>query len=235
MTHQTTSQMTNILAIDCAFSQLQLGLLHGDKVHCRELGEVRDHSRHLLDQIDRLLSDAKVSPEQLSAIAFGQGPGSFTGLRIAVGVVQGLAYGLEIPVIPIPSMGVIATRVFRDYSAEHVTVALHARADEVYLARFQRGDNFLPVQVGPYEVGCVTDFAIPTQHCEILAGGGANTFAEFAPGYFSAFDQTLISAQSNIGDLIELAKVEFAAGQWVDPMVASPIYVREEVAKKPLL
>ena len=168
MTHQTTSQMTNILAIDCAFSQLQLGLLHGDKVYCRELGEVRDHSRHLLDQIDRLLSDAKVSPEQLSAIAFGQGPGSFTGLRIAVGVVQGLAYGLEIPVIPIPSMGVIATRVFRDYSAEHVTVALHARADEVYLARFQRGDNFLPVQVGPYEVGCVTDFAIPTQHLSLI-------------------------------------------------------------------
>ena len=235
MTHQTTSQMTNILAIDCAFSQLQLGLLHGDKVHCRELGEVRDHSRHLLDQIDRLLSETKVSPEQLSAIAFGQGPGSFTGLRIAVGVVQGLAYGLEIPVIPIPSMSVIATRVFRDYSAEHVTVALHARADEVYLARFQRGDKFLPVQVGPYEVGCVTDFAIPTQHCEILAGGGADIFAEFAPGYYGAFDQAVTAAQSNIGDLIELAKVEFAAGQWVDPMVASPIYVREEVAKKPVL
>ena len=233
MTHQTTSQMTNILAIDCAFSQLQLGLLHGDDVHRRELGEVRDHSRHLLDQIDRLLSETKVSPEQLSAIAFGQGPGSFTGLRIAVGVVQGLAYGLEIPVIPIPSMGVIATQVFRDYCVDHVTVALHARADEVYLARFQCGDNFLPVQVGRYEVGCTKDFAIPTQHCEVLAGSGASTFAEFAPEYFSAFDQTIIAAQSNIGDLIELARLEFEAGRWVDPMVASPIYVREEVAKKP--
>ena len=110
-----TYQMTNILAIDCAFSQLQLGLSHGDNIRLRELGEVRNHSRRLLDQIDRLMSEAKVSPEQLNAIAFGQGPGSFTGLRIAVGVVQGLAYGLEIPVIPIPSMGVIVTRVFRDY------------------------------------------------------------------------------------------------------------------------
>ena len=102
MTHQTTSQMTNILAIDCAFSQLQLGLLHGDDVHRLELGEVRDHSRHLLDQIDRLLSETKVSPEQLSAIAFGQGPGSFTGLRIAVGVVQGLAYGCLLYTSPSP-------------------------------------------------------------------------------------------------------------------------------------
>ncbi|MEK9591767.1 MAG: hypothetical protein VW390_10705, partial [Gammaproteobacteria bacterium] len=76
---------------------------------------------------------------------------------------------------------------------------------------------------------------IPTQHCEILAGGGANTFAEFAPGYFSAFDQTVTAAQSDIVDLIELAKIECEAGRWVDPMVASPIYVREEVAKKPVL
>ena len=91
------------------------------------------------------------------------------------------------------------------------------------------------MQVGHYEVGCVKDFAIPTEHCEILAGSGANTFAEFAPEYFSAFDQAAIAAQSTMGDLIELAKVEFAAGQWVDPMVASPIYVREEVAKKPVL
>ena len=229
-----TYQMTNILAIDCAFSQLQLGLSHGDNVRLRELGEVRNHSRRLLDHIDRLMSEAKVSPEQLNAIAFGQGPGSFTGLRIAVGVVQGLAYGLEIPVIPIPSMGVIATRVFRDYSVDRVTVALHARADEVYLARFQCGDNFFPVQVGHYEVGCVKDFAIPAEHCEILAGSGANTFAEFAPEYFSAFDQAAIAAQSTMGDLIELARVEFEASRFVNPMAASPIYVREEVAKKPL-
>ena len=229
-----TYQVTNMLAIDCAFSQLQLGLCHGDNVRLRELGEVRNHSRHLLDQIDRLMSEAKVSPEQLNAIAFGQGPGSFTGLRIAVGVVQGLAYGLEIPVIPIPSMGVIATRVFRDYSVDRVTVALHARADEVYLARFQCGDNFFPVQVGQYEVGCVKDFAIPTEHCEILAGSGANTFAKFAPDYFSAFDQAAIAAQSTMGDLIELAMLEFEASRFVNPMAASPIYVREEVAKKPL-
>ena len=235
MTDQPTHPMTNILAIDCAFSQLQLGLCHGDNVHQRELGEVRNHSRHLLDQIDQLLSETKVTPEHLSAIAFGQGPGSFTGLRIAVGVVQGLAYGLDIPVIPVPSMSVIASRVFRDYSVDRVTVALHARADEVYLARFQRGDNCLPVQVDWYEVGCAADFAIPTQHCEILAGSGANTFAEFAPRYARAFGQTVSAVQSNIGDLIELAKIEFEAGRWVDPMAASPIYVREEVAKKPLL
>ena len=92
----------------------------------------------------------------------------------------------------------------------------------------------MPVQVGRYEVGCAADFVIPIQHCDILAGSGANTFAEFAPGYLSAFDQTLISAQSDIDDLIELAKIEFEAGRWVDPMVASPIYVREEVAKKPV-
>ena len=233
MTYQTT-EITNILALDCAFSELQLGLCHGHNVHRRELGEVRNHSRDLLNQIDRLLSETKVSPEQLSAIAFGQGPGSFTGLRIAVGVVQGLAYGLEIPVIPIPSMSVIATRVFRDYSVDCVTVALQARADEVYLARFQCGDNFFPVQVGQYEVGCAKSFAIPTENCEILAGSGANTFAEFAPEYFSAFDQTAIAAQSTMGDLIELARLEFEASRFVNPIAASPIYVREEVAKKPL-
>ena len=98
-----------------------------------------------------------------------------------MGVVQGLAYGLEIPVIPVPSMGVIATRVFRDYSVDRVTVALHARADEVYLARFQCGANFFPVQVGQYEVGCVKDFAIPTEHCEILAGSGAQHVCRVCP------------------------------------------------------
>ena len=98
----------------------------------------------------------------------------------------------------------------------------------------QCGDNFFPVQVGQYEVGCVKDFAIPTEHCEILAGSGANTFAEFAPEYFSAFDQAAIAAQSTMGDLIELARVEFEASRFVNPMAASPIYVREEVAKKPL-
>ena len=97
-----------LLAIDCAFSTLSIGVQRDGETRVLILGEVRQHSRDLLSRIHQLLEEEALRTTDLKAIAFSQGPGSFTGLRIAVGVVQGLAYGLNCPVIPIPSMAAIA-------------------------------------------------------------------------------------------------------------------------------
>ena len=92
----------------------------------------RLHAQKLLPMIKDLLAEAGVELTAVDAIAFGRGPGAFTGVRIAIGVVQGLAFALERPVLPISNLAVLAQRAYREHGATQVASAIDARMDEVY-------------------------------------------------------------------------------------------------------
>ncbi|MCW8941987.1 MAG: tRNA (adenosine(37)-N6)-threonylcarbamoyltransferase complex dimerization subunit type 1 TsaB, partial [Gammaproteobacteria bacterium] len=96
----------------------------------------REHSRLILKMIDRLLSQAGIAVAELDAIAFGRGPGSFMGLRIAAGVVQGIAFAHDIPVIPVSTLKTIAQRAYELTGSKNVLAAIDARMDEVYWAKY---------------------------------------------------------------------------------------------------
>lgn len=221
-----------LLAIDCAFSTLSIGVQRDGETRVLILGEVRQHSRDLLSRIHQLLEEEALRTTDLKAIAFSQGPGSFTGLRIAVGVVQGLAYGLNCPVIPIPSMAAIAAEVFSERCTADVLVALHARADEVYLGRFQLRDG-VPHQVGAYHVGQVQSVEEAVLKGDVLAGSGVPVFLEHAPARVAHFSDLVVILQPKLEYLLALAATLVDRGEMVSALDAAPIYVREEVAQKP--
>lgn len=124
--------MTTLLALDTATEACSVALLHDGKVLSHYEVIPRLHAQRLLPMIKDLLAEAGVAMSALDAIAFGRGPGAFTGVRIAIGVVQGLAFALERPVLPVSNLAVLAQRAFREHGVSQVASAIDARMDEVY-------------------------------------------------------------------------------------------------------
>ena len=133
-----------ILGIDTTGKKLKIGLALDNSIKLREVSDQPKHAQHILPEILALLKEHQKSLKDLSALAFSQGPGSFTGLRIGLGVVQGLAYGLNLPVIPVPTMSVLASVGGSLAGVDDVFVAVFAREDEVYGAFYRGAQKRLP-------------------------------------------------------------------------------------------
>ena len=124
--------MTTLLALDTATEACSVALLHDGRVLSHYEVAPRMHAQRLLPMIQQLLGEAGIAASALDAIAFGRGPGAFTGVRIAIGVVQGLAFALDRPVLPVSNLAVLAQRALREQGATQVAAAIDARMDEVY-------------------------------------------------------------------------------------------------------
>lgn len=124
--------MSTLLALDTATEACSVALLHDGKVTSHYEVIPRLHAQKLLPMIKQLLEDAGTTLAAVDAIAFGRGPGAFTGVRITIGVVQGLAFALERPVLPVSNLAVLAQRALREHGASQVAAAIDARMDEVY-------------------------------------------------------------------------------------------------------
>ena len=96
----------------------------------------RQHTTLILPMIDQLLAEAGLKPTQLDGIAFGRGPGSFTGLRIACGITQGIAFAADIPVVPISCLATLAQGAYLEQGIEKVLASIDARMNEVYFANY---------------------------------------------------------------------------------------------------
>lgn len=108
----------------------------------------RAHTELILAMVDRLLADAGLTLRQLDRLAFGRGPGAFTGVRIGTGVVQGLAYALDLPVVPISTLAALADGARRESGARRVLAAIDARMGEVYWGAFQVADDGVLTALG---------------------------------------------------------------------------------------
>lgn len=198
----------------------------------------REHSRLILKMIDRLLSQAGIAVAELDAIAFGRGPGSFMGLRIAAGVVQGIAFAHDIPVIPVSTLKTIAQRAYELTGNRNVLAAIDARMDEVYWAKYSlTGKQW--VLDGEEQVISPEKL----QLAEILAGQD-NRWVAAGTGWASYADRLLpdddLHLVVKLDDcfpsadvIVKLAIEELKAGNTVSAAEAIPVYLRNDVAKKP--
>lgn len=135
--------MSLILALDSSTDACSVALYqHGQLRNLFELA-AKSHTQRLLPMVDELLQQAGITLQELDAIAFGRGPGSFTGLRICAGIVQGLAFGAQLPVIPVSTLEALALGYARAHpeNKQSIVVALDARMDEVYWGVFQSETN----------------------------------------------------------------------------------------------
>lgn len=141
----------NLLAIDTSTERASLALMIDGHVHQLEAGEQRQHAQLLLPAIERLLSNASATLNQLDGIAFNRGPGSFTGLRIACSVAKGLAFARDLPLYPVSSLATIANELVHqnpDILKEHDILALiDARMQQVYWACYQQTPFEAPEKV----------------------------------------------------------------------------------------
>jgi tRNA threonylcarbamoyladenosine biosynthesis protein TsaB len=215
-----------ILAIDCSTEWLTVAA--GDATGCVERREHagQSHSQLALPRIDAVLAERGWRIGDLDGIAFGAGPGSFTGVRIACGVAQGLALGASRPVVPVATLEALAQQAFRAHSATRVVACLDARMREVYVAAYEReGDRWR--ELLPPAVMKPGDVSVPDGQW-FGAGEGFSAYPALAQRLaLHAVDATLRPSACAI---IELAVPRLAAGQGIDAAHALPLYVRHRVA-----
>jgi len=215
-----------VLALDCSTEWLAVALGDASGFHERREHAGQTHSERVLPLVDALLVELGWQLADLDGIAFGAGPGSFTGVRIACGVAQGLALGRGLPVAAVPTLEAIAQDAHRAHGAACVFACADARMKEVYVAAYERVDArwrevLAPAVVGPAEV------ALPAGSWFGAGDGLAAHPALAARGAFYGVDATLKPSARAIG---ELGRVRLMAGQGTGPAAALPLYVRHRVA-----
>ena len=217
-----------ILALDTSTEHCSVALWRDGAVDEREVLAGQRHSQLLLPMVDELLERRELTLAGLDGIAFGQGPGSFTGLRIACGVTQGLAFGADLPVVGVSTLLAMAEAT----GAGRAVCCLDARMGEIYHAAYARGDaGWEPVHApslcapgeaplppaGPW-TGCGSGF---TAHESALKQRYAGRLSAIMPEIFP-----------HARDIARLAAREFEAGRAVAAEQALPIYIRDKVALK---
>ena len=220
--------MTTLLALDTATEACSVALLHDGKVLSHYEVAPRLHAQRLLPMIQDLLGEAGLALSALDAIAFGRGPGAFTGVRIAIGVAQGLAFALDRPVLPVSNLAVLAQRALREHGAQQVAAAIDARMDEVYWGcyaaergemRLQGLEAVLAPELAQLPRGAHGDW--------FAAGTGWGTYgARIALQPCGSEPAMLPHAQ----DLLSLATFAWARGEALPADRAQPVYLRDNVA-----
>lgn len=217
--------MRTILAIETSSDLASVALLRNGQVLSHEASGVQTHSQTLLPMVQALLAQDGIALEQCDAIAFGAGPGSFTGVRTACGVAQGLAFGRDLPVVPIVTLRAMAQACRDACGADDVLVVLDARMEEVYWAQYRYRNGWQAV-TGP----TLSAPAMVTAAGEVVACGNGLTV------YASTFEAMPFtgSAQPDImphaTQIARLAQFELEAGCGVSARDAQPIYLRNKVA-----
>ncbi|QPL45513.1 tRNA (adenosine(37)-N6)-threonylcarbamoyltransferase complex dimerization subunit type 1 TsaB [Halomonas sp. A40-4] len=227
-----------LLALDASSSACSAALLRQDADHseCVARFEMtpRAHTRRLLPMVDEVLGDAQVTSSQLDAIAYGHGPGSFTGLRIAAGAAQGLAFGLDRPLLGISTLEALALQAHRRYHLRHVVTALDARMGEVYVATWHCLHDSLRLQSAE-AVMAPDAVTLPDEEPDWVGiGSGFTRWEQFSAPLQAAMTQHLTDLEPRAEEMAWLAARDFAVGLGQPAHAVQPVYLRNQVAwKKP--
>lgn len=214
-----------ILAIETSTEYCSVALWQGGTISARSEKVGQKHSEVLMAMVDAVLQDAGIRIREVEGIAFGKGPGSFTGVRIACGVAQGLAFGVDVNVVGVCTLQALAEASGKD----KVIAALDARMGEIYLAAYAKEADVwrtvlepclckaedAPALAGDGWFGCGSGFAVS----EVLQ-----------QRYAAQLDGVDAQAVPQAEAVVRLAAVEFAQGNAVDAALALPLYLRDKVA-----
>jgi len=227
--------MKRILAIETSAETCSVAVADGDVVKERFVHAPMKHAELILPMVSGLLGEAGWKTADLDVIAFGRGPGSFTSLRIGIGVVQGLAWGADIPVVPVSSLAAVAQAALgrvdggRAGQAE-VLVAMDARMGEVFHGRFRPDQQGWLESVGPEQVSAPGDVSLAG--VGIAAGNGFDRYEELVTQK-DAVDLCFPDIWPRASTVLRLARNWLEANQALPAALAQPVYIRNDVAQKP--
>jgi len=222
-----------ILAIETATEACSAALVQDDDAIERYVVAPREHNRLILPMIEEVLAEAGAVRTQIDAVAFGRGPGSFTGLRIAAGVTQGIAYGLDCPVLPVSTLAALAFQSFEEAAGDGVYACLDARMGEIYGALFRRGQEGVPDLIGDEAVLAPERVEAAGITVRLGVGSGWVTYREVLSERLKTVVEVLEDRFPRAAYIGRLGARDFAAGRCVSAGEAIPVYLRDQVARKP--
>jgi tRNA threonylcarbamoyladenosine biosynthesis protein TsaB len=226
----------NVLSLDTSTESCSAALSVGGQITDRYELAPRRHAELILPMVDALLREAGISLRDLDALAFGRGPGAFTGVRIATGVIQGLAFGAEKPVVPVSSLATLAQGVAGGRPAGTLIMsAFDARMGEVYWGVYRIGEDSLVTLVGEEEVAKPGEVLIPrgadpkAGPLLIGVGSGWQTHESALRARCGGEIELIRDRYPHARDILPLAARDFAAGLAVTAENAQPVYLRNKV------
>lgn len=221
-----------LLAVETATEACSAALYIDGAISERFELAARHHTKLILPMIDDLMKEAGLKPLDLDALAFGRGPGSFTGIRIATGVIQGIAFGANLPVVPVSTLAALAQDVFDRHNESVVFAAMDARMEEIFWGVYQRDALGFANLVGE-------EMVTPAALCVVpgLTGAGCgsgwgvykDTLESLLAGRLSFVESEVLPRATAIA---RLGVRGFDSGLAVAVEQAMPVYLRDNVAKK---
>jgi len=218
-----------LLAIETATESCSAALLLGNDVIERSEIAPRRHAELILPMIESLLAEAGMTRRRIDGIAVGRGPGAFTGVRLAISVAQGLALGLDVPVVPVSSLAALA----QDAPTEDLPIlaVIDARMGEIYAGAFRRSGTGLVEPIGEETVGHAGELVVPSREDWCVVGSGWSVYRD---PLLSRLPREPLRADGarypQAHSVARLAAPQFAAGHAVAPEAALPVYLRDKVA-----
>jgi tRNA threonylcarbamoyladenosine biosynthesis protein TsaB len=222
-----------LLAIETATEACSAALGVGGEILSRFELASRRHTELILPMCEGLLGQAGMALADLDAVAFGCGPGSFTGLRIAAGLTQGMAFARDLPVVPVSTLAVLAQGAMARHDVTHVLAAIDARMEEVYWAQYVRDRQGLACLQGAEQVLRPGSMTPPAHGQWYGAGSGWQAYGGvFAARLGSRLRGRDPTALPDARDLIPLAEQRYRCGGAVVADAALPVYLRDRVVRK---
>ncbi len=224
-----------ILAIDTATEACSAALYIDGAVTEQYQLAPREHTQLILNMIEDLLTQANLKVTDLDALAFGRGPGSFTGVRIATGIVQGLAFAANLPVVPVSTLAAIAQLAFDNHQHKHVIAGIDARMGEMYWGCYSIDEKNLMVLCAEEKVTSANAVQVSDGFAGNFCGAGS-AWESYAEPLKSSFSAQLSEVYSDYfprsACIVKLAAEAFSRGEAVEAANAQPVYLRNDVAKK---
>lgn len=223
--------MSTILAFETATHACSVALQHENSIFSRFEIAPRQHAKLLLPMIQSILSEAKIVLSHVQAIAFGCGPGSFMGVRLATGMAQGLALGLHIPVIPISTLQILAQTAYEKIKTKTIVVGWDARMDSIYWGIYtadQHGAMQAQIPDTLSDPKSVDTHLIPTIPCCFVGNAWSVYHNNFPSDFFQGRDQ-YPDIYPDATAMLTIANLKYQLHDVVSPENAHPQYLRNRV------
>ena len=220
-----------LLALETSTTACSAALSVNGDVLERYVIAPREHATLILPMIESLLVEADLTVQQLDAVAFGRGPGSFTGVRIGAGVVQGIAFAADLPVVPVSTLAALALGAMGETGERQVMAALDARRSEVYWGCYVLDTHGVPELLGAECVCKPAAVPLPAAGGWIGAGSGWDAYGEIMmPVAGKQILRLLPDIEPRAAAVARLGVDGFCKRQTLPPDAAVPVYLRDSVA-----
>ncbi|HVE44111.1 MAG TPA: tRNA (adenosine(37)-N6)-threonylcarbamoyltransferase complex dimerization subunit type 1 TsaB [Gammaproteobacteria bacterium] len=219
-----------LLLLDTSTSACTVALLKGEAVHLQHHVAPMQHAKLILPMIDALLKESHLTCADLDAVAYGVGPGSFTGTRIANSTAQGIGFACQLPIVPLSSLACLAQTAVKKHGWQKLLVAVDARMNQIYWAKYVRSETGEVSLVGEEQLSLPSKVTVPADGDWYAVGDAWEKYASvletrlgFRPVEIGA--TLLPEADACIG----LARAKFEQGGWIQAAEATPNYLVSQI------